>query len=292
MRLECWYMDNIRIISSNRDTKTTHFFLKSHFGLTTATLISIKSLRNKASEIKQYLKASAWANCSTCTHGQYMKRKMKVPPLDSIPLLRRRRLYRRWISVWRSCPILRFIPRGVLGDAIQRRTFHSFSFLITTEEELNWPRLNFPFKYITSGTLPKRWQVCKSVGDAGDWTRDLSHAKRTLYHWATSPYTLICNGSSSGISMSLVPLTGCRVKGGSCVRPECLRFGKDNIITVSSNVDTKTTHFFSKSLSGFTIVIIIFFCINSLCNKHRKYSSNLVRPGFFFRNPKSALLGQ
>ena len=24
-------------------------------------------------------------------------------------------------------------------------------------------------------------------GDVGDWTRDLSHAKRTLYHWATSP---------------------------------------------------------------------------------------------------------
>ena len=29
---------------------------------------------------------------------------------------------------------------------------------------------------------------CKnSCGDAGDRTRDLSHAKRTLYHWATSP---------------------------------------------------------------------------------------------------------
>ena len=25
------------------------------------------------------------------------------------------------------------------------------------------------------------------TGDAGDWTRGLSHAKRTLYHWATSP---------------------------------------------------------------------------------------------------------
>ena len=24
-------------------------------------------------------------------------------------------------------------------------------------------------------------------GDAGDWTRGLSHAKRTLYRWATSP---------------------------------------------------------------------------------------------------------
>ena len=27
----------------------------------------------------------------------------------------------------------------------------------------------------------------KGCGDAGDWTPDLSHAKRTLYHWATTP---------------------------------------------------------------------------------------------------------
>ena len=28
---------------------------------------------------------------------------------------------------------------------------------------------------------------CVKTGDAGDRTRGLSHAKRTLYHWATSP---------------------------------------------------------------------------------------------------------
>ena len=27
----------------------------------------------------------------------------------------------------------------------------------------------------------------KSDGAAGDWTRDFSHAKRALYHWATAP---------------------------------------------------------------------------------------------------------
>ena len=32
-------------------------------------------------------------------------------------------------------------------------------------------------------------------GDAGDWTRGLSHAKRTPYHWATSPeYTFWSRG--------------------------------------------------------------------------------------------------
>ena len=30
----------------------------------------------------------------------------------------------------------------------------------------------------------------KRCGDAGIWTRGLSHAKRTLYHWATSPCIL------------------------------------------------------------------------------------------------------
>ena len=35
---------------------------------------------------------------------------------------------------------------------------------------------------------PFSWMFVKiSCGDVGDWTRDLSHAKRTLYHWATSP---------------------------------------------------------------------------------------------------------
>ena len=27
----------------------------------------------------------------------------------------------------------------------------------------------------------------KKFGDAGNWTRDISHAKRALYPWATSP---------------------------------------------------------------------------------------------------------
>ena len=31
------------------------------------------------------------------------------------------------------------------------------------------------------------WHSHNISGDAGDRTRDLSHAKRTLYHWATSP---------------------------------------------------------------------------------------------------------
>ena len=46
----------------------------------------------------------------------------------------------------------------------------------------------------TSKTPPRKMykyiiEICKkkSCGDAGDWTPDLSHAKRTLYHWATSP---------------------------------------------------------------------------------------------------------
>ncbi len=32
----------------------------------------------------------------------------------------------------------------------------------------------------------------KRTGDAGDRTRGLSHAKRTLYHWATSPSCFNC----------------------------------------------------------------------------------------------------
>ena len=36
-------------------------------------------------------------------------------------------------------------------------------------------------------TLSRREKMC---GDAGDWTPGLSHAKRTLYHWATSPCVL------------------------------------------------------------------------------------------------------
>ena len=65
---------------------------------------------------------------------------------------------------------------------------------------IDWPALISVFElpdYLTSaaydchsslgykaswGSL--HWQ---KSGDVGDWTRDLSHAKRTLYHWATSP---------------------------------------------------------------------------------------------------------
>ena len=35
--------------------------------------------------------------------------------------------------------------------------------------------------------LKKKKKYPWLVGDAGDWTRDLTHAKRALYHWATSP---------------------------------------------------------------------------------------------------------
>ena len=39
-------------------------------------------------------------------------------------------------------------------------------------------------------------------GDAGDWTRGLSHAKRTLYRWATSPlYVDVMISHFSGINL-------------------------------------------------------------------------------------------
>ena len=48
-------------------------------------------------------------------------------------------------------------------------------------------------------------------GDAGDWTRDLSHAKRTLYHWATSPcsylFILLGNWRSDYLPMIQFPKT-------------------------------------------------------------------------------------
>ena len=45
-------------------------------------------------------------------------------------------------------------------------------------------------------SLPNRdlGKMCKKIyilyGDAGDWTRGLSHAKRTRYHCATSPFSI------------------------------------------------------------------------------------------------------
>ena len=33
----------------------------------------------------------------------------------------------------------------------------------------------------------EKWKKLPLIGDAGDWTRGLSHAKRTRYHCATSP---------------------------------------------------------------------------------------------------------
>ena len=39
--------------------------------------------------------------------------------------------------------------------------------------------INMIFNYV--------FKIGKRYGDAGDWTPGLSHAKRTLYHWATSP---------------------------------------------------------------------------------------------------------
>ena len=44
----------------------------------------------------------------------------------------------------------------------------------------------------------------KETGDTGDWTRDISHAKRALYHWATSPpigcYRYVTNWGPVGLA--------------------------------------------------------------------------------------------
>ena len=55
--------------------------------------------------------------------------------------------------------------------------YHYTSGAYSSEIRMAEPETFFPYK--ANAII---W-----FGDVGDWTRDLSHAKRTLYHWATSP---------------------------------------------------------------------------------------------------------
>ena len=51
-----------------------------------------------------------------------------------------------------------------------------------------WVGANIFSKLNLYGQVVINTEIKNFSGDAGDRTRDLSHAKRTLYRWATSPH--------------------------------------------------------------------------------------------------------
>ena len=100
--------------------------------------------------------------------------------------------------VWKtliSCPDIRSNTKNM----VQLVVFGFFRFEVVKTgwlhlKALVLPLMRPPVKWIIKNRAfawtwwPKK--ISKKLGDAGDWTPGLSHAKRTLYHWATSPMWL------------------------------------------------------------------------------------------------------